>query len=128
MSCRVSHICSIRTDSDVSERVFDEVVVRDVQKEFADKPTFFAETPFRKTLYLDTDTYVTTPVDDVFELLDSYRIAAAIAPNRATHWLPSQIATPSTTRASSRIGATRPSPSSLRRGSMSTTTSERGVG
>ncbi|OLZ40860.1 hypothetical protein A6E15_07590 [Natrinema saccharevitans] len=43
------------------------------------KPEFFGESPFERTLYLDTDTYVVDgdAIDDLFALLDEYELAAA---------------------------------------------------
>jgi hypothetical protein len=40
------------------------------------------ESPFDRTLYLDTDTYVTGDVSGVFDLLDAFDVAAAHAPVR----------------------------------------------
>lgn len=40
------------------------------------------DSPFEKTLYLDTDTYVTEDLSMLFDLLDTFDIAAAHAPVR----------------------------------------------
>lgn len=37
-----------------------------------DKVRNLKQTPFEKTLYLDSDTYVTSPIDDLFVLLEKY--------------------------------------------------------
>lgn len=42
------------------------------------------QTPFDRTLYLDTDTFVTADLTDLFGLLDEYEMAAALAPVRHT--------------------------------------------
>ena len=39
-------------------------------------------TPFDRTLYLDSDTMICTPIDDVFDLLDRFDIALAHAHSR----------------------------------------------
>jgi len=43
------------------------------------KPTYLQESPYDKTLYLDTDTYVVSDeaIDELFEVLNQYELAAA---------------------------------------------------
>ena len=65
--------------------VFDEV--RKIEKpsfSFADKIKPLAESPFDQTIFLDTDTHICAPLDDVFSLLANVDIAAAHAPMRVT--------------------------------------------
>lgn len=38
--------------------------------------------PYDRTLYLDTDTYITEPINELFDLLDRFEIAAAHNPAR----------------------------------------------
>lgn len=52
---------------------------------FLDKITSIRRSPFAQTLYLDTDTYVTASLDDVFDLLDRFDIAAAHAQGYTKH-------------------------------------------
>jgi hypothetical protein len=47
---------------------------------FAEKIRNMARSPFERSLFLDTDTYVTHRVDLVFQLLEKYDMAAAFAP------------------------------------------------
>ena len=47
---------------------------------FVDRIANMRRSPFERTIYLDTDTYVVEPILDVFELLDSYDLALAHAP------------------------------------------------
>jgi len=49
---------------------------------FMDKIAPLRETPFERTLFLDTDTIVCRPVEDLFELLDRVELAVAHAPLR----------------------------------------------
>ncbi|CAN5787567.1 hypothetical protein BH09VER1_BH09VER1_18480 [soil metagenome] len=49
---------------------------------FVDKVAPLAESPFERTLFLDTDTFVCAPVYDLFTLLDRYDLALAHAPLR----------------------------------------------
>jgi hypothetical protein len=39
-------------------------------------------TPYEKNLYLDTDTYITGDISELFEILEYYQIAACLAPGR----------------------------------------------
>jgi len=45
-------------------------------------------TPFEKTLFLDTDTFVCEPVYDVFDIMDRFDIALSQAPDRYQYYLP----------------------------------------
>lgn len=47
---------------------------------FGDKVLNMRYTPFERTIFLDTDTYVIEPIDDLFELLNIVDVAAPMAP------------------------------------------------
>ena len=47
---------------------------------YADKIRTIIDSPFERTIYLDSDTYVAANLDSLFALLDRYDIAAAHAP------------------------------------------------
>lgn len=65
--------------------VFDEVrLIENPQHSFADKVPPLLESPFEKTLFLDTDTQVCEPLDDLFVMLDRFDVLAAHAPMRVT--------------------------------------------
>jgi hypothetical protein len=51
----------------------------------ATKFTHIGESPYRETLYLDSDTYVCDRLDDLFVLLKFFDLAAAHSPRRAMH-------------------------------------------
>jgi len=55
---------------------------------FADKIAPLAQTPFEKTVFLDTDTYLCQPVPELFEILERCDIAMAHAPMRVTGSVP----------------------------------------
>lgn len=44
-----------------------------------------ASTPYERTIYLDTDTYVETAIDEVFRMLERFDLAVVIDPIRAQH-------------------------------------------
>jgi len=52
---------------------------------FLDKITTIGRLPFEQTLFLDTDTFVTDNLDDLFDLLDRFDVAAAHAPGYTKH-------------------------------------------
>lgn len=51
---------------------------------FWDKIDAIAELPYEQTLYIDSDTYVAEPIDDIFASLERFDLAAAHAPLRST--------------------------------------------
>lgn len=53
-----------------------------VTKSCRDKMYPLADSPYEKTLFLDTDTYVCEPIYDLFSILDRFDIALAQAPDR----------------------------------------------
>jgi hypothetical protein len=69
--------------ADLPAGVFDEVRRLDQPRHsFIDKIAPLCETPFERTLFLDTDTLVCAPIFDVFEILDRADVALAHAPYR----------------------------------------------
>lgn len=53
-----------------------------------DKIRPLVDSPYEKTLFLDTDTYLCEPIYDVFTMLDRFDIALAQAPDRYQYNLP----------------------------------------
>jgi len=58
---------------------------------YRSKVDYLTKTPFERTLYLDSDTRICTPIDDLFDLLDRFDIALAHAhyryhPKTMTMW------------------------------------------
>ena len=69
--------------------LFDGVVkIIDADGSCRDKIRPLLESPYEKTLFLDTDTYICEPVYDLFEMLDRFDIALAHAPDRYQYDLP----------------------------------------
>lgn len=57
---------------------FDQVIqADDSDRDFGDQIRYLEKTPFDRTLCLDTDIYLDAAVEDVFEVLDAFDIAAA---------------------------------------------------
>jgi hypothetical protein len=65
------------TDQPISSEFIDNIIkIEDDVETFANKPFNMSRTPYEKTLYLDTDTYICSDISDIFELLEKYDIAA----------------------------------------------------
>lgn len=74
------------THSDAEHDAFDQVIVRDDLAQLAQakekKITYLGQSPYRETLFLDTDTYICGDLFELFPLLQSFDFAAAHAPSR----------------------------------------------
>jgi len=64
-------------------------LLQDVTRSCRDKIKPLADSPYDKTLFLDSDTYLCEPVYELFEMLDRFDIALAQAPDRCQYDLPS---------------------------------------
>lgn len=80
---------AIYTDQAVpAEGPFDQVLGREPYVYgFASKIKGLSETPFERTIFMDTDTFVCSPVDDLFDLLDRFPLAVAQDPTREMPWV-----------------------------------------
>ena len=66
--------------------IFDDIIeVDEASHSWADKPEYMTNSPYDKSIYLDTDIYVDSNIKDIFNLLDRFDIAAAQSPARVTH-------------------------------------------
>ncbi|WP_417910084.1 hypothetical protein [Candidatus Electronema sp. PJ] len=63
-------------------------LLTEVSHSCRDKMKPLLDSPYEKTLFLDTDTWLCAPVEDLFRLLDRFDIALAQAPDRYQYPLP----------------------------------------
>jgi len=71
------------SDCGSTSRDFDtHVEIKDAAYSFIDKILAMKATPFDRTLYLDTDTFMLGQVHSLFDLLDRFDLAAAFEPAR----------------------------------------------
>lgn len=71
------------TDVEVADGIFDFVFpVYEPQRAFIDKIEPLTRSPFERTLFLDTDTFVIQPCYDLFDILDEFDLAASHEPGR----------------------------------------------
>ena len=74
-------VCTDQTD--LPKDVFDEIRRIDSPRHsFIDKIAPLCESPFERTIFLDTDTLACAPFGDLFEILDRFDLALAHAPFR----------------------------------------------
>ncbi len=78
-----ARIC-LASDSDVPHKVFDSVIHLSSDDGFRAKILGMQQAPFRQTVFLDADTYLLGPVDELFDVLETFDLAVAHAPNRCT--------------------------------------------
>lgn len=66
---------------------FDDVLTltREPEFSFYDRIPALKDSPYERTLYLDTDTRCIAPCEELFDLLDRFEVAAAHAPWRLAH-------------------------------------------
>lgn len=69
-------------DHPAIDQVITDSALEDADEAKAHKIDCIANSPFRRTLFLDTDTRVLDRIDELFELLDEFDIGLAHAPNR----------------------------------------------
>ena len=66
-----AHVTAFCDDDNLPKGVFDNVV-KIVPTSIRSKVAYLRETPYRRTIFLDTDTVLFRPVDDIFEMLERY--------------------------------------------------------
>lgn len=71
--------------SEPPEPISQVFLLENVTKSCLDKMYPLLETPFEKTLFLDTDTYICDRLDELFDVLDNYDIALAHPPFRVQY-------------------------------------------
>lgn len=74
---------TIITDEEVACEHFDEVIMVDEMRgDFGDQVLHIDKTPYEKSINVDSDILFTDAVDELFEMLDEFDVAAAHAPLR----------------------------------------------
>lgn len=83
--------CTLITDKPVEHNLIDDIILRenpDDRPDNAYKLYNISETPYEKTIYLDSDTYVRNDISELFSILDSFDLSMTQAPVRNTDRLP----------------------------------------
>lgn len=77
------------SDIAIKNDIFDQIYeARDVRHYVTDKIHHLLLTPFKKTIFLDTDTIVCRSINEIFLLLDRFELAAAV--DIRGGWYPSE--------------------------------------
>ena len=81
---------TVYSDQEIESKYIDEVVkIPTSDYPFYDRIKYFKRSPYKKTLYIDTDTIITDSINPVFKMLERFDIVARIDPFRNTageHW------------------------------------------
>lgn len=76
---------ALLTDMKKNINIFDEqILITDASHTFKDKIFNLEKSPYDSTLFLDTDTYICSSIEELFELSLEYDLALAHAPKRIT--------------------------------------------
>lgn len=79
---RVKDVCnypiSVATDDEITCDIFDEVIDINGASELSAKPSYIRKSPYKQTIYLDTDTWICDKkvVDELFDIINQSPIAA----------------------------------------------------
>lgn len=69
-------------DRPVETDIFDSVIIdNSPTQSFSDKPRNLLDSPYDRTLYLDSDVYLLEDISEIFDLLDEFDVVAAVDPN-----------------------------------------------
>ena len=66
---------SIVSDREPDAECFDNVIIDTSEFLKRNKPQAMRRTPYERTIYLDTDTYVRDTIDELFDILDEFGLA-----------------------------------------------------
>ncbi len=71
-------ICMITDDNTYTHPVFDQLIFVEPVETYANKILALSQTPFDKTIFLDSDTFVCAPIDNLFDALDIFDMAMTV--------------------------------------------------
>ena len=84
--------CCLFTNIEDKDNIWDRTVISEKSKDgfhqyMLDKITALSLSPFEKTLYLDSDTYILDNIDELFSLLDRFDLALCHGHDRQKRYL-----------------------------------------
>lgn len=66
------------TDQKIDTEIFDDIIpISDPRHDFGDQVYHLDRTPYERTIFLDSDIYLDESIEDVFDVLDEFDIAAS---------------------------------------------------
>jgi alpha-N-acetylglucosamine transferase len=73
-------VCIVTDEDGYSSEYFDVVVIQKGERDFVSKIVGMQKSPFEKTIFLDSDTFVCSCVDHLFDILELFDIAMTVDP------------------------------------------------
>src|SRR6476661_2136181 len=71
-------ICVITDEEGYSSEYFDIILTEQGKKDFVSKIIGMQKTPFEKTIYLDSDTFICSSIDQLFQILEMFDMGMTI--------------------------------------------------
>jgi len=71
-------ICLITDDEDYNSKYFNIVLIEKGERDFVSKIIGMQRTPFERTIYVDSDTFICAPIDKLFHILDIFDLAMTV--------------------------------------------------
>ncbi len=71
-------IALVTEDPNYSSEYFDQIILSEASSDFVSKIKGLQLTPFDRTIFLDTDTFVCLPIDELFDVLDLFDMAMSV--------------------------------------------------
>lgn len=66
------------TDQEANAEIFDNIIqINGPRHDFGDQVYYIDQTPYKRTIFLDSDSYLDESIEDVFDVLDEFDIAAS---------------------------------------------------
>lgn len=76
---------ALAADEEIDSKFVDYFIkIENPDRDYLDKIRYISKSPFEKTLFLDTDTFIYDNLDGVFQLLDEFELAIAHSPGRTS--------------------------------------------
>lgn len=78
------NITIVTDQTDMPDCFDDLILMENPTYDYLDKIRYMRDSPYERTLFVDSDTYFSESVEELFEILDTFHLAASHAPARST--------------------------------------------
>lgn len=77
------HVTIFTDQENVDTEIFDNIIkIEPTNNHFQERISYLLDSPYKKTLYIDTDTYITGNIESLFDLLDRFDVLMRQNQNR----------------------------------------------
>src|SRR4051794_20716247 len=76
-------VCLVTDNEKYKSEYFDQIIIEKTRTDFVSKMIGMQKTPFEKTIFLDTDTFVCASIDKLFKGLDLFDML--LVPEKSLH-------------------------------------------